>query len=248
MNRHEVLKEYSPHLLGLDEDNYILVMSDLGRGTDYAFLYETGEEIAAQELDSLLEYLIHLHRLPIRDFPANKAMRSLNHEHIFNFPFEENNGFDLDDIQPGLQAISLPYKRDSGLKSKIKSLGEVYLGEGSVLIHGDFYPGSWLKARSGPKIIDPEFSFKGRVEFDLGVLVAHLVLSRQATKLVERAIITYRASQHVEENLLAGFAGTEILRRLMGVAQLPLPLTKADKGELMALAASWVQHDKIQFI
>jgi 5-methylthioribose kinase len=37
-------------------------------------------------------------------------MRKLNYEHIFEYPFREENGFDLDTVQEGLQAVAM-YKK-----------------------------------------------------------------------------------------------------------------------------------------
>ena len=40
---------------------------------------------------------------------------------------------------------------------------------GDTLLHGDYYPGSWMRVRERLYIIDPEFSFAGPKEFDLGI-------------------------------------------------------------------------------
>ena len=50
--------------------------------------------------------------------------------------------------------------------------GERYLAEGSTLLHGDYYPGSWMTVDDAVFVIDPEFSFKGFPEFDLGVMLS----------------------------------------------------------------------------
>ena len=69
-----------------------------------------------------------------------------------------DNGFDLNTIQNGLQELSLKYKDNEQLKRTVEKLGKLYLGIGRTLVHGDYYPGSWLKTKTGVKIIDPEFS------------------------------------------------------------------------------------------
>ena len=107
----------------------------------------------------------------------------------------EKNGFDLDAIQLGLQSEFLLYKKDDVLKKTIKALGEKYLKDGSYLLHGDYYPGSFLKTNSGVKIIDPEFCFYGLAEFDLGVLIAHLKLSQQSNEFIDIAIKNYEKGE-----------------------------------------------------
>ncbi len=165
-------------------------------------------------------------------------MRDLNHEHIFNFPFLEENGFDLDSIQPGLQEASIPYKTDSNLKQNIQVLGNRYLAEGKVLMHGDFYPGSWLQVATGIKIIDPEFGGLGDAEFDLGVFLAHLDLSQQEEDLSRQVQNNY--TRQVDWSLVQQYRGVEILRRLIGIAQLPLSLSLDAKKTLLARARTYL--------
>jgi len=228
----------TPELLGSDSDNFILIIKDLG-GQPYSFLYEDGRKLMREDCKSMMAYISRLHRLNPTNFPKNSAMRTLNHEHIFHFPFVEGNGFNLDDIQVGLEDISLNYKRNLVLKQKIDALGMLYLGEGKTLIHGDYYPGSWLNTESGFKVIDPEFSHIGYPEFDLGIMIAHLLMTGQAEEILP-AMSRYSGGNIVDNDLIAGFAGTEILRRLLGVAQLPLKLTLESKKALMDQATIWI--------
>ena len=237
----------SPEVLNTDPENFLMMLSDLGAASDFLFLYHKGEVLETNILQNLVKYLSRLHALPSVAFPENMAMRQLNHEHIFRFPFEEDNGFDLDQIEEGLQKASLPYKQDRALKSKITRLGNLYLEEGPVLIQGDYYPGSWLQTSTGLKIIDPEFSFKGYREFDLGVLIAHLMMARQSFSHIRMVMDLYNHQSEVDLPKVAGFAGTEILRRMIGVAQLPLTISLAEKIDLMRVAANWIQSGKINF-
>ena len=240
VSRNPILKGFSPTVMGSDPAQFVMIMEDLGEGVDYSFLYSRQHEIPAETLTEMTRYLSQLHQVSIREFPDNLAMRRLNHEHIFRFPFAEYNGLNLDDIQPGLQEASLPYKRDESLKGAISQLGDLYLAAGPVLIHGDFYPGSWLNTSGGLKIIDAEFAFRGYAEFDLGVFLAHLTMAGQNGELIERMLDSYQQAQNFNPDLMVGFAGTEILRRLLGVAQLPLSLSVKAKQDLMKRAAKWI--------
>ena len=172
-------------------------------------------------------------------------MRQLNHEHIFNFPYLEDNGFNLDEVQEGLQAAAMPYKKATILKEIIANCGAIYLSKGKHLLHGDFYPGSWLKVVGGLKVIDPEFGFVGPAEFDLGVLIAHLVMSEQPKSMIETILQTYQQPEDFKKGLLAQFVGIEILRRLIGIAQLPLSLDLTSKKQLMEQAAEWILSKKL---
>ena len=189
----------------------------------------------------LMTFISRLHNLPKPPFPRNISMKTLNHEHIFNYPFIENNGFDLDGVHNGLQAVSMAYKKNTALKKRVQKLGRLYLkNTGVCLIHGDYYPGSWLKMGSGVKVIDPEFGFVGRPEFDLGVLIAHLAMSEHNSNFIEKAISLYEKPSGFDEPMMWSFAGTEILRRILGLAQLPLSLNLNQKVQLMEQAVSWI--------
>ena len=244
------LQAFSPSLLGFDAKNFLLAIEDLGEGVDYSFLYQKGREISQKELDGLLSYLNALHSLDPQEvapnFPDNLPMRRLNHEHIFNFPFVEENGFDLDTIQTGLQAASLLYKRNSTLKQSIQKLGQSYLAAGDTLLHGDFYPGSWLQVGEGVKVIDPEFSFVGPKEWDLAVFMAHMKLSGQPKPLLAYVWNRYEHAGSIDRGLLAGFVGTAVLRRLIGIAQLPIAYTLAEKQQLMVEASTWIETGNIK--
>ena len=232
------LASQSPKVLQYDAHNHLMLLEDLGEGSDFLSLYGGQRQLNSEEIKHLVNYLMHLHQLEITSFPATGAMRVLNHEHIFNYPFLEENGFDLDSIQPGLQEASMPYKNDTDLKKRIQALGNRYLADGKVLMHGDFYPGSWLQVSSGIKIIDPEFGGLGDAEFDLGVFLAHLELSAQAEDLSAQVQKDYNLP--VDWSLVQQYRGVEILRRLIGIAQLPVSLSLDAKKTLLERARTYL--------
>jgi 5-methylthioribose kinase len=232
------LSDQVPKILHFDGEEHILITTDLGISSDFTRIYSGEKALQVDEIKQLTAFLNRLHGLKVEGFPENMEMRKLNHEHIFRFPFLEENGFDLDQIQAGLQEISLKYKKDQALKSKLEFLGNRYLSPGKTLIHGDFYPGSWLDTSSGIKIIDPEFGFLGDREFDLGVFLAHLDMGQQAEALKKSVLATY--SHPFDQLLVNRYRGVEILRRLIGIAQLPVNLTLAQKVDLMKNAKTLI--------
>ncbi|KAB7730448.1 phosphotransferase [Rudanella paleaurantiibacter] len=246
------LSARQPELLDLDADNHILVMEDLGASRDFTDLYAPGVTLTEAEQNALVDYLSTLHNQFRQAEPdpafANKAMRALNHEHMFRYPFMPDNGFDLNGIGAGLQEAAMPYKLNEALKETITQLGRVYLGEvqrGSAptLLHGDYYPGSWLRLQQADangvsvRVIDPEFCFYGPAEFDLGVMLAHLHMSEQPTSQIDAVLAQYARPDGFDENLLRQFTGVEIMRRLIGLAQLPLSLSLETKVALLDRAA-----------
>ena len=227
-----------PRLLHVDADARVVVLDDLGDGGDLSSIYAR-TRLSNDDRDALVDYLVRLHRIVVpahrKAVLANRQMRALNHEHIFHFPLVESNGFALDDITPGLQHIADELKRDAPFVARVAALGSRYLDDGETLVHGDYFPGSWVRTRGGVAVIDPEFCFLGCGEFDLGVMMAHLIMAGDTeadTDVLERAAADGRA----DAALARQFAGVEIMRRLIGVAQLPLAVRLEKKRELLGRA------------
>ena len=132
------LRAMSPALLAVDSIHLVMITEDLGAGSDYTSIYSKGTELPLTEIKSLFGYLARLHQsthdADPSKFPLNRELKQLNHEHIFNYPFRA--GFDLDAIQPGLQALAAPIQANDSLRNRLSELGEVYLDSGPVLIHG----------------------------------------------------------------------------------------------------------------
>jgi len=232
------LTDFLPTIMGYVENDCLLVLEDLGVASDYTSLYEPGQKISQEDLKAALAFLNGLHghtfdAMTISSFPRNAEMRTLNHEHIFKYPFVENNGLDLDTITPGLGEAANKYQRDPELKKKALKLGESYFGSGERLLHGDFFFGSWLKTDKGLKVIDPEFCFFGPAEFDLGILLAHLEMARQTYSF--EAILRDH-SLDLDRHLVKQFRAIEIMRRIIGLAQLPLTLSLEEKTQVLEKA------------
>jgi 5-methylthioribose kinase len=231
---------FLPRLLGFDTGEYLLVLEDLGAAQDFTFLYAGGVlEEAAQS--SLVEFLVALHssfRAPaLAGRFENGAMRRLNHEHIFALPLRAQNGLDLDAITPGLGALAEELIRDRRYCEAVAALGERYLAkQGDCLLHGDFFPGSWMQSGERVYVIDPEFCFYGLAEWDLGVMAAHFYLSGHSESRVAGLLEAYERRAPLDARLAGQFAGAEIMRRLIGVAQLPLAADLGQKAEWLALS------------
>lgn len=238
LEKNTELSDQVPKILHFDREEHILITADLGISSDFTWIYSGEKSLQVDEIKQLTAFLNRLHDLHVDEFPENLEMRKLNHEHIFRFPFLEENGFDLDQIQVGLQEISLTYKRDQVLKSKLEYLGNRYLSPRTTLLHGDYYPGSWLDTSTGIKIIDPEFGFLGDREFDLSVFLAHLDMGQQAEALKKTVLASY--THPFNQLLVNQYRGVEILRRLIGIAQLPVNLTLAQKVDLMKTAKTLI--------
>jgi len=230
-----------PRLLAWDADAHLLLLEDLAGAEDLSSLY-LGGTLRRSELFGLADFLLALHGATRdRRDPAlaNREMRSLNHEHVFRLPLDPANGLDLEAIEPGLARAAQALGRDDRYRACVRDLGERYLADGPCLVHGDYFPGSWLRCDLGLRIIDPEFCFYGDAELDLGFATAHLVLTGLPGAPARRLLERYRAdaaSGAIDLSLVARYAAVEVMRRLIGVAQLPLGSVPGRRNRLLARA------------
>lgn len=230
-----------PKLLAADDEARALLLEDLPGARDLTPLY-AGGRIEPAEIDDLGAYLRALHDATLGHAEPeleNREMRELNHEHLFVVPLDENNGVPLDRFEPGLSEAASQLRRDERFAALLAETGRRYLAVGRCLVHGDYFPGSWLRTRAGVRIIDPEFCYYGDPEFDLGCAIAHLALASQLEEAPRRFLDEYRrglVAVEIDEHWIARYAATEIVRRLIGVAQLPIPASSNRRAELLEQA------------
>lgn len=252
--RNPELTAMMPRLLDFDEESAVLVLEDLGSAIQVADCYQGAPRLAPSDLKKLARFISLLHRPKISpgDRPAfrNLEMRRLNHEHIFDLPLRTDGPLSemLDSITPGLNEAGEFLRRDSAYCEAVENLGRRYLAqEGTTLIHGDLFPGSLLRMPDGGlRVIDPEFCFCGDPEFDIGVFFAHLLLSchEEETALFWLAA-ALEGTPH-SESLARQYAGVEIMRRILGVAQLPLTLPLASKHSLLKRSREFVLTSSVK--
>ncbi len=245
---HSLIRSTVPRIISVDAEQRIFVMSDLGEVSDYTTMYRAGKD-DQRTVDEVFEqataWLANLHQIAIeKDQRAKigcRPIRELNHAHIFMIPVQRPAAMDLDAVCNGLHIQSQPFRDDDRLADAMRELGKCYLGVGDHLLHGDYYPGSWLKTELGFHVIDPEFCFAGPIEFDLGVLIAHRLFCGAATNesTVEKIVQWYPGGA-ANVSLAMHFAGAELIRRIIGVAQLPLTADLSRRLELLETGREWV--------
>jgi len=221
----DYLKKMSPQVLAICHDNQILILEDLGHGSDGVKYYQDPSSPSKAQLFKMVDYLTHLHQVKKdRNDTSleNKKMKELNSFHMFEFPFSPDGHNSLCENFPELKELSHSIIKNENVKSVASKLKNRYLKNGNNLVHGDFYPGSLFLVNDSLYVIDPEFCFWGNQEFDLGVFLGHLLMLNRSKEECASLIDHYLKSQsEIDLNLVNQFAGNEILRRLYGVAQLP---------------------------
>ena len=108
-------------------------------------------------------------------FAGNSALCKITEDLIFTEPYmiADNNRW----TSPQLDPYAARLREDGDLKVAISRLKLRFLGDAQALIHGDLHTGSIMVTESDTRVIDPEFAFMGPMGFDLGALVANLLLN-----------------------------------------------------------------------
>jgi 5-methylthioribose kinase len=246
--KNPLLAGMMPELLDYDEDSALLILEDLAPANNLADCYEGTASLETTQLQELARYTSTLHQMAVpsyeRHFFRNEAMRKLNHEHIFEVPLRTDGALSemLERITPGLDGAGESFRHDREFGETVKALGRRYLeNEGSSLIHGDLFPGSLLRTATGAlRVIDPEFSFCGDPEFDIGVFYAHLLLSGQEEDTASFWLRVALEDTPHSKSLSLQYAGVEIMRRILGVAQLPVSLSLEAKRDLLERSRGFV--------
>jgi 5-methylthioribose kinase len=237
-----------PSLLDFDEKSSLLVMEDLFTAEPLIDCYQGSRRFSQRQLNELATYTSALHSLVVpadeREGFRNTAMRQLNHEHIFDIPLRQDRALSdmLERITPGLDLVGDDLRQNRKYCEIVWQLGDRYLRqEEPSLIHGDLFPGSLLQIDSGElRVIDPEFCFCGDPEFDIGVFYAHLLLSGHDEDALSCWLQAALTNQKQSDTLVFQYAGVEIMRRILGVAQLPVRLSLEAKRRLLEQSRAMV--------
>lgn len=235
-----------PQLLATDATSRLLVLEDLGESRDFSGIY-SNQNLPLPAIAQLAQYLRALHeatRGRADPLLANRAMRELNHQHMYVIPIQADNGLVLEDFEPSLPAAARELREDDSYLRLVAEIGERYLSDGKCLLHGDYFPGSWLTTDDGLRVIDPEFCFFGDPEFDVGVCIAHLRLARRPWSDALAILESYGIAS-IDRRLLSQYSGCEVMRRLIGYAQLPLPPGEW-RADLLRASSRCVQTHNVE--
>ncbi|MCQ6558598.1 S-methyl-5-thioribose kinase [Paenibacillus mendelii] len=107
----------------------------------------------------------------------NPELCKITEDLIFDDPYTdaENNSFE-DAIRDEAEALW----NDGQLHVEVALLREKFLTQAQALLHGDLHTGSIFITPESTKVIDPEFAYYGPMGFDIGAVIANLLLNYAA--------------------------------------------------------------------
>jgi len=105
---------------------------------------------------------------------VNPELCKITEDLIFADPYYDapTNSFD-EAIRDEVEAIW----SDSDLHLEVARLRHGFLTNAQALLHGDLHTGSIFITEQSTKVIDPEFAYYGPMGFDIGAVIANLLLN-----------------------------------------------------------------------
>ncbi len=158
-------------------DPHIIMRHGMIAGTEYPRFAEDISTFMAATLFHTSALALPADRMKAltAEFAGNVAMCKITEDVIFTEPYmtAENNRW----TEPWLDASAEATRGDSELKIAISRLKRKFMGAPEALIHGDLHTGSVMLWTEDTRIIDPEFAFMGPMGFDVGAVIANLLLN-----------------------------------------------------------------------
>jgi 5-methylthioribose kinase len=121
----------------------------------------------------------------IAAFAGNHALCKITEDLIFTDPYREaeQNRW----TSPWLDATAAQFRDDLDAHVAISRLKLRFLTSPEALIHGDLHTGSIMVTERETQVIDPEFAFYGPMGFDVGAVIANLLMAYLASAGHERS-------------------------------------------------------------
>jgi 5-methylthioribose kinase len=111
----------------------------------------------------------------IAAFAGNTALCKITEDLIFTDPYRiaELNRW----TSPQLDGHAARWREDGALKVAVSRLKLKFLSSAEAMLHGDLHTGSVMLTPDDTRVIDPEFAFMGPMGFDIGAVVANLLIN-----------------------------------------------------------------------
>jgi 5-methylthioribose kinase len=112
-------------------------------------------------------------KLQLKSF-INPELCKITEDLIFDDPYTDSPN---NNIEPHLMDAVQRIWADTELHLEAALLREKFLTKAQALLHGDLHTGSIFIKPDSTKVIDPEFAYYGPMGFDIGAVIANLLLN-----------------------------------------------------------------------
>lgn len=187
--------QHVPQVYHDDHERYLMVMQRLGThrvlrgGLIDGIVYPRLAEHMAAYLARTLFFGSDLYLAPDAKKEAvaadiNSELCKITEDLVFTFPFIDHPS---NVYSPALPASAIARLREHApLRVAAGQMKWAFMNHAQTLVHGDLHTGSIMVNDTDTYVIDPEFAFYGPMGFDIGALLANLLLSYYAQDWHER--------------------------------------------------------------
>lgn len=184
-----------PQIYHYDEAKYTLVMQNLSNHIimrkgildciEYPRFAEDITDFIAKTAYATSVYGMDSHNRSklYSDFAQNGELRKLTEDFVFSFPYMQN---ETNRHNPLIDKEAEAIKNDGVFKQKAMELKYIFMTKAEALLHGDLHTGSVMLNPDETYVIDSEFAFMGPIGFDLGAVVANLLMASIAMNVREK--------------------------------------------------------------
>lgn len=188
LRQYELCPDLVPVVYTYDESMAITVMEDLSDhtimrtglidGNDYPLFAEHIGRFLANTLfyTSDLAMDPQQKKEQVKKF-INPDLCKITEDLIFQDPYHQS---DNNNYADNIADEALALREDQVLHLEVALLREKFLSHTQALLHGDLHTGSIFVTQESTKVIDPEFAYYGPMGFDIGAIIANLILNYAA--------------------------------------------------------------------
>lgn len=179
-----------PKVYLFDDEMFCMVMEDL---YDYIIMrygllkFETYPNFAEQISDFLVKTLLltsdvvmeHKEKKQLVKAFINPELCEITEDLVYTEPFNIGARNNMEEFLVEFQKTELA--QDNDLRLEVAKLKFDFMNNAQALLHGDLHTGSIFVNQKNTKVIDPEFAFYGPMAYDIGALIANLVMNYLST-------------------------------------------------------------------
>ncbi|MBD2848241.1 S-methyl-5-thioribose kinase [Paenibacillus sp. IB182496] len=104
----------------------------------------------------------------------NPDLCKITEDLIFDDPYTESSN---NNYEASIADCAAALREDNALHLEVARLRAKFLTQGQALLHGDLHTGSVFVTPGSTKAIDPEFAYFGPMGYDIGAVIANLLLN-----------------------------------------------------------------------
>lgn len=105
---------------------------------------------------------------------TNPELCKITEDLIFDDPYTDSPN---NNCEEALREDHRKLQENQALHLEVMLLREKFLTQAQALLHGDLHTGSIFVTPDSTKVIDPEFAYYGPIGFDIGAVLANLLLN-----------------------------------------------------------------------